>query len=666
MSSCQPNIQRCSMWKPSPCPIQKNRKSEFRYRRCNSPISITTSYMRNSCKLKQYFCEIHYQSYEEKSSCNFTNLDMKKIVVVFLLLFSVTHSFSQTRLETCIQNMVAFYDAKNYDKSIEYATEALTLDPKDYRIWGQRGLCYQQKQDFQKALADMNKSVELKPDDETSHANRAVLKITMKDLQGAYDDYNTLWIQTSKKYYFFQMATVKMEMGKADEAEKDFRTCISWNVNVYWCHIYIGQINQFLRKDYKKAIENYNQAIDDDPVKGEPWARKGDCYVILRDEFNAHKSYKEFAKWDSKNPLAHCLVAQMDLADTYTLLVENGFKDRYEEAVYHLNQALLIDSTYFRAKLGLIQVQIHKGEYDLAVKNLEVLEKKYPAERTEILVEKGFPLFKTKGFDVAIECLNQAVASDPKRFNAWLQRAKVNVLHADYVQALSDLEKALSLDSISPQALYYKGQAYYYLEQYELSEKYLNLSRVYEGINVGDAYQLLAKIQQKKNNYEKTLSAYKEATNRGYVNKEFLTDFGNLYLSKGDTFHAMEQFSAIINDKEMGPTPEAWCGMGRCYLIEKNWKEAAKAFNQALALNSSHAASYLGLGMTQVEMKKNKLALESFNKAIELDNQLADAYLQRGLLNLTLKDHVKACSDFNQANELGSPEASKQMNLNCK
>ncbi|KAG8435453.1 hypothetical protein GDO86_013404 [Hymenochirus boettgeri] len=52
----------------------------------------------------------------------------------------------------------------NYLKAIELFSEAIRLDPKDYRYFGNRSYCYEQLKLYPKALTDAEVSIELSPD----------------------------------------------------------------------------------------------------------------------------------------------------------------------------------------------------------------------------------------------------------------------------------------------------------------------------------------------------------------------------------------------------------------------------------------------------------------------------------------------------------------------
>ena len=56
------------------------------------------------------------------------------------------------------------FKAKNFEKAIEFYSQAIDANPSDHTIYGNRSASYHNLKNFEQALADGNKCVELKPD----------------------------------------------------------------------------------------------------------------------------------------------------------------------------------------------------------------------------------------------------------------------------------------------------------------------------------------------------------------------------------------------------------------------------------------------------------------------------------------------------------------------
>ena len=69
---------------------------------------------------------------------------------------------------------VAYWKMGDYDKAISCYTEAIRIDPKDAKIYTNRGLAYKGKGDHDKAMADYTEAIGINPRDAKAYNNRGV------------------------------------------------------------------------------------------------------------------------------------------------------------------------------------------------------------------------------------------------------------------------------------------------------------------------------------------------------------------------------------------------------------------------------------------------------------------------------------------------------------
>ena len=75
-----------------------------------------------------------------------------------------------------------------YDKAITDYTKVIDIKP-DYAIaYNNRGIAYYHKGDYDKAMADFNKAINLKLDYESGYNNRGELRYKMDDYKGSIED----------------------------------------------------------------------------------------------------------------------------------------------------------------------------------------------------------------------------------------------------------------------------------------------------------------------------------------------------------------------------------------------------------------------------------------------------------------------------------------------
>ncbi len=71
---------------------------------------------------------------------------------------------------------------KDFDKAIEYLSEAIRLDPKNDSAYMARSIAYEKKGDSKSALADCTKLIELQPNNAGFHLRRGGLYFALNIL----------------------------------------------------------------------------------------------------------------------------------------------------------------------------------------------------------------------------------------------------------------------------------------------------------------------------------------------------------------------------------------------------------------------------------------------------------------------------------------------------
>lgn len=146
---------------------------------------------------------------------------------------------------------VALYRKKEYDKAISDYNKALELNPENEKIYIGRGVVYIMKEDFDKAITDFDIAIKLNPEHDESYINRGV----------AYGG-----------------------KGEFDKAISDFD--IGIDLNPHNDKAYTNRGNAYEDKgDYDKALSDYNKAIKLNPGNNHA--------VISRDKAEKLKKSKQ-------------------------------------------------------------------------------------------------------------------------------------------------------------------------------------------------------------------------------------------------------------------------------------------------------------------------------------------------------------------------------------
>ncbi|MCX7704306.1 MAG: protein kinase, partial [Planctomycetota bacterium] len=147
----------------------------------------------------------------------------------------------------------------DYDGAIEDYNKALELDPENADAYGNRGFARSATGDYDGAIKDFNKAIELSPTDALAYAGRGFAKAARGDYEGAIRDCD-----------------------KAIEFDSKL-------VAAYVCR---GDVKRH-KKDYKGAIEDYSIAIELNPKDARLWGKRGDARYAKREYESALKDYNK-------------------------------------------------------------------------------------------------------------------------------------------------------------------------------------------------------------------------------------------------------------------------------------------------------------------------------------------------------------------------------------
>lgn len=85
------------------------------------------------------------------------------------------------------------------------------------------------------------------------------------------------------------------------------------------------------------------------------------------------------------------------------------------------------------------------------------------------------------------------------------------------------------------------------------------------------------------------------------------------------------------------------------YLGKKEFKDAAKALDQALTLEPDNDTFYNNLGLLLYQQGKYEEAIEGYEKSIEINNKVASRFMNLGLAYFMCKKYRRAADAYEKA-----------------
>jgi tetratricopeptide (TPR) repeat protein len=184
-----------------------------------------------------------------------------------------------------------YYLVQNYQKAIEYVNKALKIDEHSARAYYIKGTIYRESGDTARAISSLETAVEQDNTYADAFYDIGLMYAARKNpLAFEYYD-NVLRLDPNNLNAGYARAKLMQDIGRTDEAIKEYERLIKLNSNCDNCYYNIGAIYLEVKKDPKKALENFTKAIEINPSYVEAYFARGYTYTKLKDKENAKADY---------------------------------------------------------------------------------------------------------------------------------------------------------------------------------------------------------------------------------------------------------------------------------------------------------------------------------------------------------------------------------------
>jgi tetratricopeptide (TPR) repeat protein len=188
-----------------------------------------------------------------------------------------------------------YYNKGDYDRALVEINKAIELNPQDDKGYNDRAGIYAKLGDLEKAFADLDKAIELNPSSYPAYYNRGRFYLKKRNYKLAIDD-------------FTKFAELDPENHKA--------------------YLYRASAYQ-LAGEYAKAIDDYNVTIRLNPSSIEAFNDRGFTYIKMGQFDKAKKDLIKALEINPDEPTPHMTMAEL-YSSTHNL----------EDACKHLNLAI--------------------------------------------------------------------------------------------------------------------------------------------------------------------------------------------------------------------------------------------------------------------------------------------------------------------------------------
>ena len=234
-------------------------------------------------------------------------------------------------------------------------------------------------------------------------------------------------------------------------------------------------------------------------------------------------------------------------------------------------------------------------------------------------------------------------------------KAQYDPAHFYYAgrQALSDGKYSLAIenfnilsriDTVGPEAFFFRGIAKYNLGDLNGAERDFDLSLKRNPLYTY-AYHYRAITRSRLGRYEEALEDLQEASDLRPGNT-------GIYFSRGVTYFLSQQFDKAVEDfnsfiRKEPKESSAYLNRGASYLFLGDTLKAFNDYNKAIELNSLDPEGFVRRSRIYALQNNYDEAIADLNRAIALDPANTLAYFNRAILEYEKKDWISAIEDLN-------------------
>jgi len=576
------------------------------------------------------------------------------------VLFTACHSDPNVHKQKLLESGNRYRDKDKLQEAVIQYSNAIQVDPRFAEAHFQLGETYLKLREGNRAYDELNRTVDLAPDNYQAHTDLANLLIaSSRNLDGSrkqdYEDY---------------LKRARTHLDILHDKQPD-----SANTHLAWANFYAAQDN------LGGALQEMQKAIAADPNRADSYLILAQLQVRAELPDRAEISYKKAAELAPKAMNAQLALAGFYLsrnrlpeaeqqfkhaidadpkdpsprAEYVRLLVTEGRKQEVEPFLRQTKIDLADNSVGYRML----------GDYYYADKDLDKATAEYSSLHNEhprdIQVKKNYVqlLILKNRLEEATQLNNEILKATPKDVEGLIYRGQIELRQSDAAGAVDSLQQALKSDSGSAVAHYqlalafdmqhHEGQAESELRAaIGLRPDYTDAQRALADLetqrgdvealgqtaeqiihfapNAPDGYLYRALAEMSRQNFSNAEQDMRKAAEVAPASPAPYVQMGNLHLLQKQYPEAIKSYQQALDKDPV--SSDALQGMMRTYLAEKQLDQAIAVARAQIAKSPDNSNFYDLLGTALHQKKDFSGAEAAFHKAVELDKSNSDALLK--------------------------------------
>jgi Tfp pilus assembly protein PilF len=198
-----------------------------------------------------------------------------------------------------------FMNEKNYDRAIGDYSKAIELNPNYAEAYYNRGIVYMNEKNYDRAIRDYSKAIELNPNYTEAYNNRGNIFKNNKNYDRALEDYNkAIELNPKLTEAYNNRGVVFINKNRNADAISDFNKAIELKPNLTEAYNNRGVV--FINENKNtEAISDVNKAIELDPDFADAYNNRGIIFYREKKYDEAISNYTKVIALQANNVLAY-------------------------------------------------------------------------------------------------------------------------------------------------------------------------------------------------------------------------------------------------------------------------------------------------------------------------------------------------------------------------
>ena len=530
---------------------------------------------------------------------------------------------------------------EQYDAALADFDRAIELNPDYTSAFTSRATTYDMTTRYNEALADYSRAIELDPSNPSLFLNRAwFYQRGVRDEEALADYKQAIELDPREPGTFLDRARFYQQRGLHKEALADYNRAIELDPGKPRPYLNRAQFYQ-QRKQHKAAVADYSRAIELNPSDPSPFLSRAQFYQDREQFKEAVADYSRAIELDPSNP--------------WYIIYRGRFhqrKEQYEAALADYSRAIELaprDPWYILDRARFYE---ERERYEDALADYSRIIELDPSQIWRLLNRAHF--YEQRGLgEAALADYNRAIELEPRDPTLFLNRALLYQKGEQYEAALADYNRAIELSPRDPDLLLVRALLYQQRGQYEAA--LADYNRIIElDPSKPDPFLDRARFYQQREQYNEALADYSQAIELAPSNPSLFFSRARFYQERERYEEALADYSRAI---ELDPgKPGPYQDRARFYQERERYEEALADFDQAIKLNAddvwaiaNRAWIHASRGDMQRLLGQHAAALVDYNQALELEPDYVWAITRRGETRNALGQYEEALVDFDRA-----------------